>query len=67
MKQQLIDAQPKVEGELRQLALERAKNIRNELVENQHIADGRIFILEPVDSVSTSTDAVISKISIKQP
>ena len=38
-----------------------------ELVENQHIADGRIFILEPVDSVSTSTDAVISKISIKQP
>ncbi|HQV79991.1 MAG TPA: DUF748 domain-containing protein [Agitococcus sp.] len=67
LKQQLIDAQPKVEGELRQLALERAKNIRNELVENQHIADGRIFILEPVDSVSTSTDAVISKISIKQP
>jgi hypothetical protein len=56
-----------MEGELRQLALERAKNIRNQLVEHEHIEDSRIFILEPVEVTSESTDAVISKISIKQP
>lgn len=67
LKQQLIEAQPKMEGELRQLALERAKNIRNQLVEHEHIEDSRIFILEPVEVTSESTDAVISKISIKQP
>ena len=67
LKQQLIDAQPQIEGELRQLALERAKNIRNQLVEKQQVADSRIFILEPVDLVSASDDALISKISIKQP
>lgn len=65
--QPLIDAQPSVAGELRQLALERAKTIRNQLVESQKIADNRVFILEPVDSVNDDKSSIITKITIKQP
>lgn len=63
---QLIQAQLVTEGDLRQLALERAKSIRNQLVEKYQIAANRIFILEPNAVELSQNQQVISNMTLKQ-
>ena len=63
---QLIKAQLVTEGDLRQLALERAKSIRNQLVEKYQIAANRIFILEPNTVELSQNQQVISNMTLKQ-
>ncbi|HRH90936.1 MAG TPA: DUF748 domain-containing protein, partial [Agitococcus sp.] len=62
----LIQAQPVTEGDLRQLALERAKSIRNQLVEKYQIAANRIFILEPSAVELSQNQQVITNLTLKQ-
>lgn len=62
----LIKAQSVTEGDLRQLALERAKNIRNQLVETYHVDANRIFILEPEQIELTSNQQVMTRLTLKQ-
>jgi hypothetical protein len=62
----LIQAQPVTEGDLRQLALERAKSIRNQLVEKYQIAANRIFILEPNAVELSQNQQVITNLTLKQ-
>lgn len=63
---QLIKAQLVTEDDLRQLALERAKSIRNQLVEQYQIAANRIFILEPKAVELSNNQQVITQITLKQ-
>ncbi|MFO1374503.1 MAG: DUF748 domain-containing protein [Agitococcus sp.] len=62
----LVKAQPITEGDLRQLALERAKSIRNQLVEKYQIAANRIFILEPNAVELSQNQQVITNVTLKQ-
>lgn len=62
----LVKAQPITEGDLRQLALERAKSIRNQLVEKYQIAANRIFILEPNAVELSQNQQVITNLTLKQ-
>ncbi|HNN29794.1 MAG TPA: DUF748 domain-containing protein, partial [Agitococcus sp.] len=62
----LVKAQPITEGDLRQLALERAKSIRNQLVEKYQIAANRIFILEPNALELSQNQQVITNLTLKQ-
>ena len=63
---QLINAQVVSEGELRQLALERAKTIRNQLVEQFKLEPNRIFILEPNTIEVSQNQQVMTQLTLKQ-
>ena len=62
--QRLVELQILAEGELRQLALERAKAMRIYLVEKNSIEDRRIFILEPEPNKANEQQLIVSKVSV---
>ncbi len=61
LREELIAREVVTDGELRQLALERAKNMRAELVEKGGLNDGRLFVLEP-QAISGSAEQVVCKL-----
>lgn len=65
LKNALIAEQKVTEGELRQLALERAKIIRNQLVEQGQIDPSRLFILEPTAVSMPEQTYIASQMMIK--
>ncbi len=64
LRNELIKSQDVQEGDLRQLALDRARIMRMQLVEKNKIEEGRVFILEPEASKMTDKQLVISKVTV---
>lgn len=62
--QALQASQPVAEGELRQLALDRARAIRSQLIDKNQIAESRVFVLEPTADAANDRQQVISKVSV---
>lgn len=52
-----------LEGDLRQMALERASHVRKTLVETHKIEESRVFLLEP-ETVQAQDDKVILKVAL---
>ncbi len=52
LEEELAAREVVVDSELRTLALERARQVRSRLVEAGGIAEGRVFVLEPVNSTA---------------
>jgi len=64
LREQLLEMQEVTAGDLRQLALERAKALRGQLVEKLHIEDARVFILEPEMNKMNDKQQVISSVTL---
>ena len=58
LRSRLVASHPLKEDELRQLAIARAKAVRDQLADKGAISDARIFVLEP-EPVGESGDTVI--------
>lgn len=63
LENELIAREVVLEGDLRQLALDRARAVRNQMVEVHKIEEGRVFVLEPV-TVPASNNQIIMKVSL---
>ncbi len=61
---ELIDLQVVSDGDLRQLALERAKAMRSQLVEKHHIEESRVFVLEPEARKANEKQMIISTVTL---
>jgi hypothetical protein len=64
LREQLLETQEVTAGDLRQLALERAKALRGQLVEKLHIEDARVFILEPEMNKMNDKQQVVSSVTL---
>lgn len=64
LRNQLIDLQDVSAGDLRQLALERAKAMRTQLIDKLHIDEGRVFVLEPEAGTVNDKQMVVSTVSL---
>lgn len=63
LRNELVARETVLDGDLRQLALDRARLIRNQLIEGNSIAEDRIFVLEPVNT-KASGENVITKVTL---
>lgn len=63
LRDELIARETVLDGDLRQLALERARTVRTRLVETDKVDEARIFMLDPVTSPATD-DKIIMKVSL---
>ena len=64
LREQLLEMQEVTAGDLCQLALERAKALRGQLVEKLHIEDARVFILEPEMNKMNDKQQVVSSVTL---
>jgi hypothetical protein len=64
LRNQLIDLQDVSAGDLRQLALERAKAMRTQLIDKLHIDEGRVFVLEPEAGTANDKQMIVSTVSV---
>ena len=64
LRNQLIDLQDVSAGDLRQLALDRAKAMRTQLIDKLHIDEGRVFVLEPEAGKVNDKQTVVSTVSV---
>lgn len=64
LRNQLVDLQDVSAGDLRQLALERAKAMRTQLIDKLHIDEGRVFVLEPEAGKANDKQMVVSTVSV---
>ena len=64
LRNQLIDSQDVSAGDLRQLALDRAKAMRTQLIEQLHIDEGRVFVLEPEAGKANDKQMIVSTVSV---
>lgn len=63
LRNELIARETVLEGDLRQLALDRARVVRNQLVETNKVEESRVFVLEPVTTKATG-NSVVMKVSL---
>ncbi len=63
LRNELIARETVLDGDLRQLALERARTVRNQLVEISKIEESRVFVLEPV-TVKATENTVVMKVGL---
>lgn len=63
LRNELIARETVLDGDLRQLALERARTVRNQLVEVSKIEESRVFVLEPV-TVKATGNTVVMKVGL---
>lgn len=63
LENELIAREVVLEGDLRQIALDRASNVRKTLVETHKIEETRVFVLEPVISPAEN-EKVVMKIAL---
>jgi hypothetical protein len=63
LRTELIAREVVLDGDLRQLALDRAGAVRRQLVEISKIDEGRIFVLEPV-SVQATDKKIVMKVAL---
>lgn len=63
LRHELAARETVLDGDLRQLALDRARFVRNRLVETNGIDDSRVFVMEPV-SVKAVDNTVVMKITL---
>lgn len=66
MRKELIARETVLEGDLRQLALDRARTIRNQLIEAGQVEESRVFVIEPA-TTQASDSTVISKLNLTAP
>ncbi len=64
LRNELVDLQLVSEGELRQLAIERAKAMRSHLVEKHHIQEARVFVLEPEARKVNEKQMIVSTVTL---
>lgn len=63
LRNELIARETVLDGDLRQLALHRARVVRAQIVEVNKIDESRVFVLEPV-SVTATGDKIVMKVSL---
>lgn len=63
LRNELIARETVLDGDLRQLALQRARVVRAQIVETNKIDESRVFVLEPV-SVTASGEKIIMKVNL---
>lgn len=63
LENELIAREVVLEGDLRQLALDRARAVRNQMVEVHKIEESRVFVLEPV-TVPANGNQIIMKVAL---
>lgn len=63
LENELIAREVVLEGDLRQIALDRASNVRKTLVETHKVEETRVFVLEPVISPAEN-EMVVMKIAL---
>lgn len=64
LRNQLLELQAVSDGDLRQLALERAKAMRSQLVEKHHIDEARVFVLEPEARKANEKQMIVSTVTL---
>lgn len=66
LRNELIARETVLEGDLRQLALQRASAVRSQLVDVAKVDESRVFVLEPV-TVQATDGNVVMKVSLNAP
>ncbi|HET8729718.1 MAG TPA: DUF748 domain-containing protein [Moraxellaceae bacterium] len=63
LRDELVARETVLDGDLRQLALERARALRSRLVDNEGVDAARIFVLEPV-TATANHGKVVTKVTL---
>jgi hypothetical protein len=64
LRHRLVEAQSLEKGELRQLAMDRARTVKDHLVQTGSVDEGRIFILEAEPVETTESNRVRTELSL---